>query len=41
MPILGVIASSTQQGRVVSDAGAMVPIAMVNVGSAGASNNCI
>jgi hypothetical protein len=38
MPILGVIASSTQQGRAVVDTGAMFPIAMANVGSAGAAN---
>jgi hypothetical protein len=37
-PILkGVVASSTRQGQVVADTGAMFPIAMANVGSAGAS----
>jgi hypothetical protein len=38
MPILGVIASSTRQGQVVPDTGAMFPIQMVSVGSAGAAN---
>ena len=36
MPILGVIASSTRQGQS-TDAGAMVPLGMVQVGSGGAS----
>lgn len=36
-PILGIIASSNYQ-RVTPDTGAMFPIAMVNVGSAGASS---
>lgn len=36
MPILGIIASSTRQGQV-TDTGAMFPIAMVNVGSAGSA----
>ena len=37
MPILGVIASSTRQGQVVPDTGAMFPLGMVQVGSGGAS----
>jgi len=37
MPILGIVASSTRQGQAV-DTGAMFPIAMVNVGSAGSAS---
>jgi hypothetical protein len=38
MPILGVIASSTRQGQVIADIGAMFPLGMVQVGSGGAAN---
>jgi hypothetical protein len=38
MPNLGVIASSTRQGQVVPDTGAMFPLGMVSVGSAGAAD---
>lgn len=37
MPILGIVASSTRQG-LVTDTGAMFPLGMVNVGSAGAAD---
>ena len=37
MPILGIVASSTRQG-LVTDTGAMFPLGMVSVGSAGAAN---
>lgn len=38
MPILGVIASSTRQGQVTPDTGAMFPLGMVQVGSGGAAD---
>lgn len=38
MPILGVVASSTRQGQVATDTGAMFPLQSITVGSAGASS---
>jgi hypothetical protein len=38
MPILGVVASSTRQGQVVADTGAMFPLGMVQVGAGGAAD---
>jgi len=38
MPIIGTIASSNQSGRVVTDTGAMFPLQVVTVGSAGAAS---